>query len=349
MNLLQTFTLNEEGYTLIQKLVLFRIEEDLSYEHHTLRLIEEKQQSIAQKSGFIHSLNKAHKDHAASKVMERIRKKEEWKAYWEAKYLLVLPENLRNTPIDRLISQCNETSDGRVQLFLIMQEVIHTPIYCDMEPFSNALEETYFEAHIDKISLMCGFGPWGKKIYKNTEKFFKDIKDEGGKLPKWGITGLVGIGSVATVLALPVIAPAVGGILGLSGAAATSARLAMLGGGSIAAGGLGIMGGMTVLVGGSSVLGTVAGGAVGKMLSQIPQEAVALSIVKNINLIHYLKSDDNRDQAGTMDTLIQAQNMFLEFKQQTEREMVTHGIYNNKKDMMQMSHILNRAFRQLIT
>ncbi|WP_054956278.1 hypothetical protein [Paenibacillus dakarensis] len=348
MNLPQTFTLNEEGYTLIQKLVLFRIEEDLSYEQHTLRLIEEKQQHIAQKNGFIHSLNKAHKDHAAAKVMERIRRKEEWKAYWEAKYLLVLPESLRNTSTEMLISQYSETANGRVQLFLIMQEVIHTPIYYDMDHFKNVGEEAHFEAHIDKISLMCGFGPWGKKIYKNTEKFFIDIKDEGGKMLKWGITGLVGIGSVAAVLALPVIAPAVGGMLGLSGAAATTAGLAMLGGGSIAAGGLGMAGGMTVLVGGSSLLGAIAGGTVGKMLSQIPQEAVALQIIKVINLIHFLKSDDNRHQAETMGALIQAQNMFLDFKQQTEREMVLNGIYSNKKDMMQMSHILNRAFRQLI-
>lgn len=348
MNLPQTFTLNEEGYSLIQKLVLFRIDEDLSYEHHSLRIIEEKQRNVAQKSGLIHSLNKAHKNHAAAKVMERIRKKEEWKAYWEAKNLLPLPETLRSISIEQLIRQFNETTDGRIQLFLIMQEVIHTPIYYDMDHFTNTGEETNFEAHIDKISFMCGFGSWGKKIFKNTEKFFKDIKDEGGKMLKWGITGLVGIGSVAAVLALPVIAPAIGGMLGLSGAAATTAGLAMLGGGSVAAGGLGMVGGMTVLVGGSSLLGAVAGGTVGKMLSQIPQEAVALNIVKVINLIHYLKSDDNRDQAGTMNTLVTAQEMFLEFKQLTEREMVMNGIYNNKKDMMQMSHILNRAFRQLI-
>lgn len=349
MNLPQTFTLNEEGYTLIQKLVLFRINEDVSYEYHNLRIIEEKQRNIAQKNGILHTLNKAHKNHAASKVMERIRKKEEWKAYWEAKNMFPLPETLRNAAVEQLISQFNETTDGRVQLFLIMQEVIHTPVYYDMDHFKSTGEETNYEAHIDKISLMCGFGPWGKKIYNNTEKFFKDIKDEGGKMLKWGITGLVGIGSVAAVLALPVIAPAIGGMLGSSGAAAATAGLAMLGGGSIAAGGLGMVGGMTVLVGGSSLLGAVAGGAIGKMLSQIPQEAIALNVVKVVNLIHYLKSDDNRDQAKTMNTLVKAQEMFLEFKHQTEREMVMNGIYSSKKDMMQMSHILNRAFRQLIS
>lgn len=348
MSLPQTFTLNEDGYTLIQKLVQFRMDEDLAYEYHELRVIEEKQRNIAQKNGILHTLNKAHKNHAASKVSERIRKKEEWKAYWEAKNLIPLPEILRDAAIEQLINEFNATAEGRVQLYLIMQEVIHTPIYYDIDHFKQAGEESNFEAHIDKISHMCGFGPWGMKIYKNTEKFFKDIKDEGGKMLKWGITGLVGVGSIAAVLALPVIAPAVGGLLGLSGAAATTAGLAMLGGGSVAAGGLGMAGGMTVLVGGSSLLGAVAGGAVGKMLSQIPQEAVALNIVKMVNLIHYLKSDDNRDQAATMNTLIKAQNLFLEFKHQTEREMLLNGIYNSKKEMMQMTHILNRAFRQLI-
>ena len=318
MNLAQTFTLNEKGYTLIQKLVLFRIDEDLSYEYHNLRIIEEKQRNIAQKNDILHTLNRTHKNLAASKVMERIRKKEEWKAYWEAKNMSPLPETLKNAALEQLISQFNETTDGRVQLFLIMQEVIHTPVYYDMDHFKNTGEETNYEAHIDKISLMCGFGPWGKNIYNNTEKFFKDIKDEGG-------------------------------MLGRSGAAAATPGLAMLGGGSIAAGGLGMVGGMTVLVGGSSLLGAAAGGGIGKMLSQVPQEAVALNIVKAVNLIHYLKSDDNRDQAGTMNTLVKAQEMFLHFKHQTEREMVMNGIYSRKKDMMQMSHILNRAFRQLIS
>lgn len=347
MKLPQTFILNEDGYTLIQKLVQFRMDEDLAYEYHGLRVIEEKQQNIAQKNGILHSLNKAHKNHAASKMLERIRKKEEWKAYWEAKNLIPLPEILRDAAIEQLINDFNATVEGRIQLFLIMQEVIHTPIYYDMDHFKDAGEETNFEAHIDKISHLCGFGPWGKKIYKDTEKFFKDIKDEGGKMLKWGITDLVGVGSIAAVLALPAIAPAVGGLLGLSGAAATTAGLTMLGGGSIAAG-VGMVGGMTVLVGGSSLLGVVALDAVGKILSQIPQEAVALNIVKVVNLIHYLKSDDNRDQVATIDILIKAQELFLEFKHQIEREMLLTGIYNTKKEMMQMTHILNRAFRQLI-
>lgn len=348
MNLPQAFTLNEEGYTLIQKLVQFRMVEDLAYEYHELRVIEEKQRNISQKSGILHSLNKAHKNHAASKALERIRKKEEWKTYWEAKNLLPLPEFLRDAEIEPFIHELSASIEGRVQLFLIMQEVIHTPIYYDMDHFKHAGEESDFEAHIDKISHMCEFGPWGVEVHKNTEKFFKDIKDEGGKMFKWGSTGLTDVGSIAAVLALPVIAPAVSRMLGVSGTTATTAGLTMLGGGSIAAGGPEVAGGMTVLVGGSSLLGALNDDAIGSMLSQIPQEAVALSIVKIINLIHYLKSDDNRDQTATMDILLKAQDMFLEFKHKTEREMLLNGMYNSKKEMMQMTHILNRAFRQLI-
>lgn len=68
-----------------------------------------------------------------------------------------------------------------------------------------------------------------------------------------GAAILIGItGGVAA----PFIGTAIGGILGLSGAAATSAGLAFLGGGAIAAGGLGMAGGTAVLIGGGAILGS---------------------------------------------------------------------------------------------
>lgn len=61
-----------------------------------------------------------------------------------------------------------------------------------------------------------------------------------------------------------IAAPWIGGIigstfLGLSGAAATSAGLALLGGGALAVGGAGMVGGTVVIVGGGAILGSALG------------------------------------------------------------------------------------------
>lgn len=348
MNLPRTFMLNEEGYALIQKLVQLRMDEDLAFEYHGLRTIEERQRKFQPNGGMVQTLSKPPKNHAAAKAAERIRKKEAQKTCWAAQHLSSLPPSLKNMPVELLIKRFNESSLGRVQLFLIMQEVMHTPVYEDTVHFIEALEENNHWEHADVVSRLCGFGPWGRIIQKNTDTFFKEIRDEGGTMLPWSISGPAGCVSAAAALDLPSLASAIAGLLGLSGEAAFTANPAMLSGGSVAVGGFGTTGGMTVLAGGSGLLGVVAGGAAGNMLGQIPQEAVALSVVKAINLIQYLKSDYNRDRTGTVHMLNEAQELILGFKHQAEREMALHGIYGSKKDMMQMFHILNRAFRQIL-
>jgi len=69
----------------------------------------------------------------------------------------------------------------------------------------------------------------------------------------------VGAGALALLLAAPYAATMVGGMMSLSGAAATSAGLAFLGGGSLAAGGMGMAGGYVVLMAGGAILGYGAG------------------------------------------------------------------------------------------
>lgn len=88
------------------------------------------------------------------------------------------------------------------------------------------------------------------KDYANFESFYKE-----GNFWGWVIGGIFAIAGIAAVVltggtASPIVAgigSAVGGMMGLSGAAATSAGLAFLGGGSLAAGGFGMLGG-TVLI-----------------------------------------------------------------------------------------------------
>ena len=91
-----------------------------------------------------------------------------------------------------------------------------------------------------------------------------------GTYTKWALRGAVAVAAtVATGGAAAVAAPAIATVLageavvGLSGAALTSASLAWVGGGSLAAGGLGMAGGTAIITGGGAVIGltTAASGA----------------------------------------------------------------------------------------
>ena len=71
----------------------------------------------------------------------------------------------------------------------------------------------------------------------------------------------VGVGAAVLLIAAPYLAGFIGGFMGLGGAAATSAGLALLGGGSLAAGGFGMTGGYVVLMAGGAILGYGSGSA----------------------------------------------------------------------------------------
>ena len=76
--------------------------------------------------------------------------------------------------------------------------------------------------------------------------------------------GVLGLGTAVAVgtagfLAAPAIGAALGTSAGLSGAAASSYGLALLGGGSVAAGGMGMTGGVWLITGGAAAAGGVLG------------------------------------------------------------------------------------------
>ena len=98
---------------------------------------------------------------------------------------------------------------------------------------------------------------------------------------------LIGVASMG--VAAPVIGAAVGGVLGFSGAAATSAGLAALGGGSVAVGGFGMAGGTALLTGLGALGGAGAGGAgsrlAGWSASEVVAAAVKLDVVTRMVLL----------------------------------------------------------------
>lgn len=110
-----------------------------------------------------------------------------------------------------------------------------------------------------------------------------------------GVVLVVGVGSV---LAGPLLAPVIGGFigttfLGLSGAAAVSAGLALLGGGSLAAGGFGMVGGTAVVTAalGAAGLGAGAGARKGLeslFLAEHGDVAARVAMVRHLAVYHAL-------------------------------------------------------------
>lgn len=101
------------------------------------------------------------------------------------------------------------------------------------------------------------------------------------------VAGGAAVGVLTGGLAAPLIGSAVGGAMGLSGAAATSAGLALLGGGSVAAGGLGMAGG-TAVIAGTAGVGAAGVGAAGTWLAGAPPTDVVVESAKLEVLFEYL-------------------------------------------------------------
>lgn len=138
--------------------------------------------------------------------------------------------------------------------------------------------------------------------YENVDREFrKNIHRQRRKSVNWlkvggfAAAGVV-LGLLTAGLAAPVVGAFIGGAMGLSGAAATSAGLALLGGGSLAAGGLGMAGGTALIAGVGGVVGGTVGGGGAKKLGlsgrTIFAEAVKLDVL--VNLV--IKQSDRADE-----------------------------------------------------
>ena len=91
--------------------------------------------------------------------------------------------------------------------------------------------------------------------------------------------GMVLLAPLAFVAA-PIIGTVIGvSYLGLAGAAATSAGLALLGGGSLAAGGMGMAGGAWLIAGLGAAAGAAAGGGAGLLVQKLGSAELRQSVI----------------------------------------------------------------------
>ncbi len=134
-----------------------------------------------------------------------------------------------------------------------------------------------------------------------TREFDALMRQLKRKSIKWGKVAVVsvvglGLGAATAGWAAPAVGGAIGATLGLSGAAATSAGLAMLGGGSIAAGGFGVFGGTVLLTGVGGVFAAGAAGATARFSRVGSAEVVADAIKLDLLAKLVLADSEDRDQ-----------------------------------------------------
>lgn len=161
---------------------------------------------------------------------------------------------------------------------------------------------------------------------KQVDKKFKSIlhRLQRKNTNWWKVAGVAiaggAIGWLTMGLAAPAIGAAIGGAMGLSGAAATSAGLALLGGGSLAAGGLGMAGGTMLLAGIGSVVGgatAAKGGRVaGLTAGQVATETIKLQVLTDLVIL----KEQSDDEAARL--VVESLNERLEEVQRTIASLV---------------------------
>ena len=202
------------------------------------------------------------------------RKKEKWLGKWAQSINSTLndPIVMEGKRLFKGLHEIKETSISKEKLLnMLFQVKIFTPYY-KLSKRSKDLE-LKFDNNISDASLgvICKTLNFDYNLVKETEGYYNQaIKDIP---PFWSWSKFYVIAASVILIALtggaaaPFIGGIIGGVMGLSGAAAVSAGLAFLGGGAIAAGGLGMVGGTIALIGGGAILGSGLGSGFIKIFS----------------------------------------------------------------------------------
>jgi hypothetical protein len=159
-------------------------------------------------------------------------------------------------------------------LELIALELAAFEAYWPLEPVRRSWLRAWFPGAVPKLSDVAreNFFAEVSGLLGLPQEFLselrRDLERTTGQFENFWLKIAIGVvpglalGGLALGIAAPFIGGLLGGVMGLSGAAAVKAGLAALGGGALAAGGLGVTGGTTVLVGGGALLGGLGAAAI---------------------------------------------------------------------------------------
>lgn len=179
------------------------------------------------------------------------------------------------TQESEIIVKLNAIKDKDKRCLVLCELLVYTPYYNlqirEIAGLKEALKEENsktsrleWENNVKRLAEAVGVE--ADILLRWKDSYLASLKDIGGKRSELlkGVA-LIAVASFAAAItggmAAPAIGSMVGGLMGLSGAAATSAGLAFLGGGAIATGGFGIAGGTVAIIGGGAILGGVGTGS----------------------------------------------------------------------------------------
>jgi hypothetical protein len=223
-------------------------------------------------------------DNKNREMQEYSQKKHAWADQWYAitsrllEIGVVLPEDQLKSILFEL--KMNEAKKNALSVEL----ATFTP-YFQLKEKDNEWDDLSFDeedrkTYLDYCAGIMDESPYSLKMVwdvfnKTIEKI---VKANTG--PNFTIVW-AGLGAVLLLCLAPYLAGVIGGFMGLGGAAATSAGLALLGGGSLASGGFGMTGGYVVLMAGGAILGYGPGSvSYRQSLRQTSKEELLLNCAK---------------------------------------------------------------------
>lgn len=304
------FAIDIIGHILILKLIEQRVLLDINEDLNTIDMLNVKLNSRKAESGIISTMLNSKNEKKLYKLETIIKEKNEWLSNW--KNDIYSEGNKIYKDIRSMYkSKCNDE-----KMIIILQEIILAPIYYELNNFTctTTLKENDLYNVAAKIGVYLNVKKeYSFRIIKNTEKLIKEATGYWSRLLKCTIVG-AGVVAITAGLAAPLVATSIGGMMGLSGAAAYTAGLSALGGGAIAVGGLGMAGGTVVLIAGGSLVGGVGGYISAQVASKMNNENILMSIIKMINYMELL-NDNNLDKREIIEEI---KSDFLDFKHSYE-------------------------------
>ncbi len=353
---IKEFNIDIYGLALIIKLVELRVNKDIEFIKKKIET-EKNEQYKRNENNFWGSVKSSYESVKGTydnwkddRLSKEIANKERWIKKWSEQTWNSLGENqhIRSQSLQEIKRRFLSNEENQYKLYLVLQEAVLTPVYGELDGFPKGLKEIHIYDGVGIIAVECGFSSkTGKQILKSANNFLKEVNNYWGKVIKWSIAG-TGATLLTAGLAAPLVAGAIGGAMGLSGAAATTAGLAAIGGGAIAAGGLGMAGGMQILIGGGALLGAAggAGASMANFIGKLPKDAISVSMVKIINYIEYLRTDHNNFQVEQiLNRVLQA---FLDFKHQAEKEaLINFTTLEDKESTYKVIEIMNFTYKKI--
>lgn len=297
--------------------------------------------------------------------------KEKWFDLWKTRILLGQSSDCEH--IDYFVSDENILYEGLFELSkdeknfswlylmetdLVLFEPYH-PLGVPGDKYFKNLKVEYNYINDQFIRRQTIVSQQEVDLYLEKYKKYYDLLS-GNKArlaAKIGITAAVSVATGGLALAFaPAIAVALAGeaVVGLHGAALTSASLAFIGGGSLAAGGLGMAGGTAIITGGGALLGLASSTgtvSVASMLNQMDENSIVrmsakLSAFCDVIIKGIFKDNDNlRNLIEAIDKIIYKSEKELEEIKAEDNDLdkkLIEKLKNYIKNMKKLKSVLER-------